>query len=366
MKNHAQTSLACITIVLLSVVPSSAAASYHFGDYTAQPPLHIYATTGKVPKGMTPEEIKKLYGLPAAGGKGTIAIIGAYNDAAIEQDLADFDAQFHLPACTIKNGCLTQHLMSPTEGQATGGWQMETALDVEWVHAIAPGAKILLVEATTPSGANLLNAIDYIAKQKDIKAVSMSWGGAEFPEETTLDKHFTSVSKAVFVASSGDSGAGVSWPAASPKVLAVGGTSLGYASSTASVEVASPGSGGGVSEYEKASTYQTSYGIPKSDGMRGVPDVAYDADPASGFPIIHGGVWHTVGGTSAGAPQWAGIVALGTGVSAPRIYKDAMSKSTSYFRDITAGQNGSCGYFCTARTKYDYVTGLGSPKTSYF
>ena len=316
---------------------------------------------------MTPENIKAVYHLPQSGGTGTIAIIGAYDDASIESDLAAFSAHFHLPACTSKNGCFTVHKMSAKMKQ-NSGWALETSLDVEWAHAIAPNAKILLIEATTPSGANLIKAVDYAAAQKDVRAISMSWGGAEFPEEVSLDSHFTSVSGAPFFASSGDNGTGASWPAASPRVIAVGGTTLSLKPGGAfSTEIAWSGSGGGVSAYESEPAYQKDYNIAKAAGMRAIPDVSYDADPASGFPIYRKGLWRVVGGTSAGAPQWAAIAALGSGISAAHLYTDkSSSTSGNYFRDVSSGSNGDCGYYCNARTHYDYVTGLGSPLTTNF
>jgi subtilase family serine protease len=358
-----------IIISILSVfiggVPSHAA--YHFEDFVAQSPIHIFSTTGKVAVGITPTEIKKFYNLPLSGGTGTIVIIGAYNDVGIEKDLADFDSFFQLPACTTKNKCLTRHVMGVGVVD-NSAWDLETALDVEWAHAIAPTSKILLVEASTASGKNLLAAVDYAAKQKDVKAVSMSWGGAEFPEEVALDTHFTSVSKAAFFASSGDSGAGASWPASSPKVIAVGGTSIILTAQRKFLkETAWIGSGGGVSAYEKEPGFQSLYSIPKAHGMRAVPDVAYNADPASGFPIVHGGVWRTAGGTSAGAPQWAAIATLGKGAANWNFYTDKSSvKNGQYFRDVTSGTNGSCGFYCNARARYDYLTGLGTPQTTVF
>ena len=177
---------------LVLVWPKFSEASYHFTNFRGKPPIHIYSTTGKKPVGLTPSQIKKIYNLPKDGGHGTIAIIGAYDDTSIESDLADFSAQFNLPACTSKNGCFQKHKISSTE-KSDSGWALETTLDVEWAHAIAPEAKILLIEATTPSGDNLIKAIDYATAQKDIVSVSMSWGGAEFPEETTMDSHFQSV-----------------------------------------------------------------------------------------------------------------------------------------------------------------------------
>lgn len=315
---------------------------------------------------MTPAQIKTIYHLPQSGGRGTIAVIGAYDDASIEKDLNDFSAQFNLPACTTANKCFLKHKMSAGI-KANSGWAMETSLDVEWAHAVAPGAKILLVEATTPSGANLLKAVDYAAGRKDAVSISMSWGGGEFPEEVSLDSHFVSVSGAAFFASSGDNGAGASWPASSPNVIGVGGTTIALKSDgTFSKETAWSGSGGGVSAYEKQSDYQKQYSISKSNGMRAIPDVSYDADPNSGFPVIRSGKWMTVGGTSAGAPQWAAIAALGS-ASNNAFYADkAGANNASYFRDIVSGSNGNCVFFCSARKHYDYVTGLGSPQTAKF
>ena len=353
-------------LALLAFFTTSVQASYHFSDYRGKPPIHTYGGTSKTPKGMTPSQIKIIYHLPQSGGRGTIAIVGAYDDKTVEADLADFDKAFNLPACTSNNGCFTQHLMSASESD-NSGWDLETSLDVEWAHAIAPSAKILLVEATTQSGANLLKAVDYAAAQSGVVAVSMSWGGAEFPEEVGLDSHFVSKSGAVFFASSGDNGAGASWPASSPNVVGVGGTSISLSNSGTFVkESAWSGSGGGVSAYEKEPAFQSGYLIPKSGGMRAIPDVAYDADPASGFPIVHKGKWQEVGGTSAGAPQWAAIAALGSGASNADFYTDKAKSSGSYFRDIISGTNGTCSYYCVARAHYDYVTGLGSPLTVQF
>ncbi len=345
---------------------AQAHAAYHFSNYKGRPPIHVFGSSTKTPQGLTPTQVKNAYHLPQEGGHGTIVLIGAYDDATIEADLATFSKTFALPPCTTANGCFEKHKMS-TKLIQNSGWAMETTLDVEWAHAIAPGAKILLVEATTPSGKNLLQAVDYAATRPDASAISMSWGGGEFPEETNLDSHFISVSGAPFFASSGDSGAGASWPASSPNVIGVGGTLLTFSGSELSRETAWTGSGGGVSAYEREPAFQKNYALPKAGGMRAIPDVSYNADPHSGFSIIRGTKWYTVGGTSAGAPQWAAIATLGSGVTNARLYADkAKQNSETYFRDITSGSNGSCGYFCTARAHYDYVTGLGSPLTSTF
>ena len=147
-----------------------------------------------------------------------------------------------------------------------------------------------------------------------------------------------------------------------------GGTTISLnADGSVKKEIAWSGSGGGISVYEKEPVYQSDYSIPKSGGYRAIPDVSYDADPASGFPIIRKGVWRTVGGTSAGAPQWAAISTLGSGAGNTNFYADkASANSTAYFRDIVSGKNGDCGYLCNARKHYDYVTGLGSPLTVNF
>ena len=261
-----------------------------------------------------------------------------------------------------------------TSTKSNSGWGLETALDIEWAHAIAPNAKILLVESENASGNHLIQSIDYARTRPDVVSISMSWGGDEFKGETKLDSHF--MSKAthpiVFVASSGDDGAGASWPAVSPYVLSVGGTTLSFDSRNRFVsEKAWNGSGGGISIYEPEPSYQKDYSIPNSKGKRAIPDVSYAGDPASGFAIYHEGSWFVVGGTSAGAPQWAAIASLAFSTKQPlsltRLYGDkAASNNDAFFRDITSGKNGSCAYYCTARKRYDYVTGLGSPQTYIF
>src|SRR5207245_1555224 len=134
----------------------------------------------------------------------------------------------------------------------------EAALDTQWAHAIAPNARILLVEAKSSSGTDLLNAVDYARNRADVVAVSMSWGGGEFSSEAAYDFHFTSSHGVVFFASSGDSGAGAEWPSVSPNVVAVGGTTLSFDSNgNLSWESAWSGSGGGVSAYEPQPGYQS-------------------------------------------------------------------------------------------------------------
>jgi len=155
--------------------------------------------------------------------------------------------------------------------------------------------------------------------------------------------------------------------------VAVGGTTLSLkADGSLAKESAWDGSGGGVSAYIKEPAYQKNYKISRNKGMRGIPDVAYNADPQTGFAVYLSnsagkGAWQIIGGTSAGAPQWAAIRALGSGVFNEKFYADkAKTNHKEFLRDITSGTNGDCGYYCDARAHYDYVTGLGSPQTSRF
>ena len=343
-----------------------------FETFSARPPIHVSAVT-QTPQGLTPTIIKSVYHLPASGGIGTIAIIDAYHNPDIESDLAGFDTQFSLSACTVHNKCLSVHKMSTTT-RSNADWSLETALDLEWAHAIAPNAHILLVEAESSRGTHLMDAIDYARNRADIVAISMSWGGNEFKNETALDSHFISkpTHPIVFTASSGDDGTGASWPAVSPYVIAVGGTTLNLDEHKHFVsEKAWNGSGGGISMYEPEPTYQKNYSIPNAHSKRASPDVSYVADPRTGFAVYHNGSWFVIGGTSAGAPQWAGIASLSYETKQPlsleKLYTDkARTDSEAFFRDIVSGKNGSCTYYCSAHKRYDYVTGLGSPQTYIF
>jgi subtilase family serine protease len=353
-----------VTGVTLSVAPAFAAAP--LDGFSAHPPIHIKKHASASPVGLDPATIKAIYNL-SGSGSGTIAIVDAYHYPTALNDLNTFSAQYGLPTC---GSCFEQHLMAG-KIRTDSGWALEAALDTQWAHAIAPGAKILLVEAKSARGSDLLNAVDYARARADVVAVSMSWGGSEFSGEATYNTHFTSNHGVTFFASSGDNGAGVSWPAVSPNVVGVGGTTLSFVNGSFSSETAWSGSGGGISAYENEPGFQTTYGV-SSNGKRAVPDVSYDGDPASGVSVydstaLNGQTgWYQVGGTSAGTPQWAGIRALGP-VTNAKLYQDAkLSNSASFLRDIVSGTNGTCGALCTARTGYDMVTGLGSPVTSAF
>lgn len=351
----------------------------------ARPPIHVkgYATRG--PQGLTPSGTRHAYGFDLISNQGAgqiIGIVDAYDDPNIESDLGVFDSTFSLPACTTSNGCFQKIYASGIQPSTSSGWALEMSLDVEWAHAIAPQAKIFLVEAASSSFTDLLQAVD-VAVQNGASVVSMSWGGGESLLETAFDTHFA-VNGVTFVASSGDSGSGVEYPAASPDVVGVGGTTLNLdRSGNYLSETAWNGSGGGQSAYENEPSYQATYPIPNNpNGVRGVPDVAYDADPNTGFAVYDSirykgqKGWFQVGGTSAGAPQWSALLAIANSMriangkgtlSATGNAVYAVAAASVYnanFHDVTSGSNGSCGALCTAMPGYDYVTGLGSPQAN--
>jgi subtilase family serine protease len=328
-------------------------------DWVAHPMYVVHSEGSVTPPGFSPTQIRAAYNLPSTGGQGTIAIIDAYDDPTVENDLNVFSTQFGLPAITSAN--FEKHMMASTIS-FDSEWALEISLDVQWAHAIAPNAKILLVEAVDAYGQSLLDAVDYARNRADVVAISMSWGGPEFPGESAYDSHFVSSYGASFFASSGDNGSGVNWPAVSCNVVAVGGTTLTFANGVVSSETAWNGSGGGLSAFEPEPSYQVTYGVPGANGYRAVPDVSYYANPNPGLPVYTSfpGMpvgWSAWGGTSAGAPQWAAIHSIGKTATNNNFYRIARSAYySSYFRDITAGSNGY-----PAMPNYDYVTGLGSP-----
>jgi hypothetical protein len=355
-------------VLLASVVPlknmlSSSSSSAPNG-WTAQPFFRILQWAASMdPTELSPAQIRAAYNLPSTGGSGTIAIVDAYDDPTVQNDLNYFSSYFGLPTASFQEYKMSSGI------SANSSWALEISLDVEWAHAVAPSAKILLVEATSDGFDDLLAAVDYARGRSDVVAISMSWGGGEFPGESSYDSHFISSYGASFFASSGDTGGVVYWPAVSANVVGVGGTTLTFAANgSVSSETAWSGSGGGISAYETEPSYQVTYGVTETNGYRGVPDVSYDADPNSGVlvydstPISGESGWWIVGGTSVGAPQWAAIQSLGLSAKNSNFYVDAKSASYSaYFRDITSGSNGY-----PAKVGYDLVTGLGSPLTTNY
>src|SRR2546427_12889303 len=224
--------LATATLILLSpglIIPQALAS--HVDGY-AFPLNRVVSPSSATVVGLTPSQIRHAYGFDVlscsssntCGSGQTVAIVDASTDPNIQSDLTTSDSQFGLPTCTTSNGCFT--IATPQGApRANRSWALEISLDVEWAHAIAPGAKILLVEAATNSFANLFSAVDFAASQTGVHQVSMSWGGGESSTEVGSDSHFQ-VTGVTFFASSGDSGHGIIYPSASPFVVSVGGTTL--------------------------------------------------------------------------------------------------------------------------------------------
>ncbi len=367
-------------------------------------PLDFGSST---PVGYTPSQIRTAYGVDSVifgtiqgdGTGQTIAIVDAYDDPAFvdklvtgkgnpaftSSDLGQFDQAFDLPdppSFTKYNQSGQTTNLPGTDpagaGNLNGTWELEESLDVEWAHAIAPGASIDLVEATNTSNNNLFAAVATAASLPGVSVVSMSWGLDEYAEEQQVDSTFTTPSGhqgVTFVAASGDQGSPGYYPAYSPNVLATGGTTLNLnADNTYQSETAWSGSGGGTSADETEPAYQTAV---QSTGKRTIPDVAWDADPNTGVAVYdswdntdNSGPWLEIGGTSVAAPSWAGLIAIGnqgrvaaggTTLDGPSQTLPALySLPAADFHDITKGSNG--GF--KAGPGYDEVTGLGTPKAN--
>jgi subtilase family serine protease len=341
--------------------------------------------TKVVPSGIAPTLARHAYGFDQITNQGagqTIGIVDAYDDPNIQNDLNEFDTVYSLPACNGNNGCFRKIYASGFRPRSNSGWALEMSLDVEWAHTIAPQANIILVEASSSSFSALFSAVE-VAVENGASVVSMSWGGGESSFETLYDSTYFSHTGVTFTASSGDSGDGVIYPAASADVIGVGGTTLTTDATGDYVsETAWSGSGGGQSSVEHEPSYQATFPIPDdSKGARGVPDVSYDANPDTGFAVYDSvpydgfSGWWIVGGTSAGAPQWAALFAITNSLrvaagkadlsaTANDVYAAAKAAYATDFHDITSGTNGVCGTLCTAAPGYDYVTGLGSPQAA--
>jgi subtilase family serine protease len=320
------------------------------------------------PSGYGPPQFRTAYNLPSstAGSGQTVGIVDAYDDPNIENDLGIYSNQYGLPACTTANGCLKKvnQAGGTSYPRKNAGWALEISLDVEIVHALCPNCKILLVEATSNSFANLITAEDYAKAHADV--VSNSWGGGEFSSETTsaYDGHFSVTGKPITF-SSGDSGFGVEYPAASQYVTAVGGASLTLnANNTRKSETVWSGTGSGCSAYEPKPSWQKDSGCIR----RTVADVSADADPNTGAAIYdsvrYQGIsgWFQVGGTSLSSPIIAAVYAL-AGNAASTIDGSYPYAHTSSLFDVNSGSNGTCSlsYLCTGTVGYDGPSGNGTP-----
>jgi subtilase family serine protease len=333
---------------------------------------------GGAPWGLNPDVIRAAYGLPAyspgdAAGAQVIAVVDAYDYPTAVADFNAFSQQFGLPQETGNGDVFEVIYASGQQPKYNSGWSQEAALDIEWAHAMAPSAKIVLVETASNSWADLLQGVDVANGVDDVREVSMSWGGSEFRRELSYDGHFAA-DNVVYFASSGDSGGKTIWPGVSPNVVSAGGTTLNVSVTGGFLsETGWKGSGGGGSKYEPRPPYQ--YAIRAIvASRRGTPDLSFDADPYTGVSVYWQGSWLVFGGTSVSAPSLAGIINLvassGTGFAASsfdelgsRIYANlaysspSPSSDPSYvFRDIISGSAGK--YRC--KPSWDFVTGVGS------
>ena len=376
-------------LVLLAVALPLVAQQRDGSHIFAQPPIRILnpQPDSPGPHGLFPAQIKAAYGFnstPNQGAGQIIGIVDAYDDPNAESDLQVYDTQFGLPTCTTGNGCFTKIKVGNPPGDS--GWGLEISLDIQQAHGLAPAAKVILVEANSNSFADLLAAVD-VARQNGATQISMSWSGGEDPSELGFDSFFNHPG-VTFMASTGDGGHGVGYPAASPYVVAVGGTTLVLSTATPlpnpllsnyGHETAWSGSGGGISAYEPGQAYQDGvFAGCGSTGTRCVPDISSDANPGTGVPVYdtygYGG-WIQVGGTSVSSPDWSAVFAVANSSRAAAgkgtlqtaiadLYTFYNSTQYTDFHDITSGTNGSCGAQCTAIVGYDLVTGIGSPKVN--
>ena len=366
----------------------------------------------------TPAQIRAAYGLPAIpagtsytaaqaaalGAKQTIYIVDAMHNPNIAAELASFNQRFALPTCTTKTVASNATLplaapsasscdlvivyanaagaMTSTAPAYDSGWATEIALDVQWAHAIAPLARIVVIEAPDASVNSLTNAVK-LANAMGPGVVSMSFGAPEGSWGSSFDAAFTATGMS-YLAATGDAGMEVEWPSASSNVLAVGGTSLTYSGTGNRSEVAWSQTGGGISAYIATPKYQANT-VPGmgTAARRTVADVSFNANPSTGQYVasINPGSstvnWISAGGTSLSTPQWAGLIAIAnaqrvaTGkalLGAPHamLYGNVASVSGNYasaFLDINSGSHGTCAT-CSAKTGYDQVTGLGTPNVT--
>ncbi len=330
---------------------------------------------------LSPGQLRSAYGLSQAAqasNKGTIAIVDAYNDSHATGDLAAYRSYYGLPACKMSTKCLRVVNQKGTTAwlpKGNSGWAEEESLDLDMVSAICPHCKIILVEANN-TGIGALSTAEDTAARLGAKFISNSWGGSEFNTEGNYDVHFRHLGVAITVAS-GDSGYGTAYPAVSPYVTAVGGTTLWMKGRTRTEEKVwsqgtLDGAGSGCSTVEHQQTWQAGYGSACASRIDN--DVAADADPRTGPAVYDSSPpsgqglpkgWQQLGGTSASSPIIAAVYALASPGGKPATGSQPTQfpyQATSGLRDITIGSNGSCGsYLCIAGTGYDGPTGLGVP-----
>jgi hypothetical protein len=344
---------ACMAVVRTDV-------KAHRGLYSAQ------AAPGG-PAGYGPADLISAYSLPSstASAGDTVGVVDAYDDPNAEADLATYRAQYNLPACTSATGCFTKVAQDGSTNYPgrDAQWSVEISLDLDMVSAICPYCHILLVEANDDTVPNLGAAVNE-AVALGAKYVSNSYAAVEQPWEATFDSQYYDHPGVVITAAADDDGYGPAYPAASPDVTAVGGTTLVQDSSVARgwAETAWPDSGSGCSAYEPKPAWQHDTGC----GKRSIADVSADADPNTGvalYDTMDASGWGVSGGTSVATPIIAAVYALAGAPAAGSYPASYPYGATSALNDVTSGSNGACGgsYLCTARPGYDGPTGLGTP-----
>lgn len=303
-----------------------------------------------------------------------IAIIDSYGSPTVQSDLDKFCEGLGIPSTQVEIYYPFGETDWNNVPQSAGGWALETTLDIQYAHAMALSATIVLVVAPD-AGESLYNCVQYAVNELNANVVSMSFGLTEYPELYSpggIDSTIFQNLCAQYVASSGDWGAQVLYPGSSPNVLSIGGTTLTYTGfPPVYTEVGWDGSGGGVSLLNPLPAYQKGWSPHKG---RSVPDVSYNAgNPVWVYftnPFTQQSGWNGVFGTSASAPQWAAIIArrnsagynvAGKSTINQEIYSKAKRNYTTLFYDITSGSNGY-----RASKGYDLITGLGSPKVFNF
>ena len=325
------------------------------------------AVTG-TPSGKSPANIQSAYALSTSAGSGTtVAIVDAYNDPTAAADLAVYRTQFGLPACTTATGCLrvVSQTGSSSLPRTDAGWATEISLDLDMVSAACPACKILLVEATSSSFANLGAGVNYAATQ-GVSAISNSYGGSDSSQLAAYNHPGIAVT-----ASTGDAGYGMESPASFNTVVAVGGTSLTAAGNARGwTETAWSGAGSGCSTLNSKPSWQTA---ATSCSGKANADVSAVADPNTGVSVYDSTAyqgrsgWQVYGGTSASSPIIASVYAMGGNLSGnPASYTWAHA---SGLNDVTSGSNGTCPttVWCHAGAGWDGPTGLGTPNgTSSF
>ena len=298
----------------------------------------------------------------------TVAVVDAYDAPTAEVDLNVYRTTYGLPPCTTANGCFTKVNQSGVQGtypSVDTGWAQETSLDLDMVSAACPNCHILLVEASNANVINLGIAVD-TAVALGAQTISNSYGLSEsafgFAPD---DSHYNHPGHAITV-SSGDTGYGTQFPASSPFVTAVGGTSLTKTAGNGWSEVAWSGAGSGCSQFFSKPVWQTDSGCVR----RTVSDVAAVADPNTGVavydstPDARGHVgWLEFGGTSVAAPLVAAMYALAGNATTINYASYAYSHQSGLY-DVLSGSNGVCTppYLCTSGAGYDGPTGLGTPR----